>query len=100
MAIVHMEGWSDEGKWQLQGCECKALWLALLGVINTLLAPLVNCQRDLTEDGKVVREAFQAEMAPACEGCCRVQGGVSSQPGLEARESLETVLLSLSPASS
>lgn len=100
MAIVQMEGWRDEGKWQLQGCECKALWLVLLRVINTPLAPLVNCQHDLTEDGKVVCEAFQAEMPLAYHGCCREEADVPSQPGLGARESLETVLPSLSPASS
>lgn len=43
------------------------------GVMNTALAPLVNCQCDLTEEEKEAHEAFQAEISPAvyrgADGC-------------------------------
>jgi len=84
---VRLGGGGGEGKGQPQDCECRVLWLVILGVINTPLAPLINCQHDLTEDGKVVREAFRAGTPPAHGRCCRVQGGVPSQPGLGARRS-------------
>lgn len=64
------------------------LRLPLVGVINAPLAPLVNCQRDLMEDGKAVREVFRAEIPPVYRGCCWARGGGPSQPGLGARKSL------------
>lgn len=66
--------------------------------MDTALALLVNCQCDLTEEGKEVYEAFQAEISPAvyrgADGC-----KVVFQPG-DQEKSHKTALISLSPGSS